>query len=137
MKQITITVEAAQQIEEALEFAIRFVDVDHNRRWIGGEKCLAAIRAARAQAYHIGEANGMVQAPVFKVGNLVTVNQDPYPALGQLFMQLWDGDDLIARVYADDERTLHKRVAALNTCTMRTKDLTDDEIGLCLGKTGQ
>lgn len=52
--------------------------------------------------------------PVFKVGNLVTVNQDPYPALGNLFVQLWDGDDLVARVYADDEQTLHKRVATLN-----------------------
>ena len=46
---ITLTTEQAQQIEEALEFAIRFFDVDHNTRWIDGEQCLASIRAARAQ----------------------------------------------------------------------------------------
>lgn len=41
----------------------------------------------------------LIETAAFRVGNLVTINQDEYPALGGLFAQLWDGDSVAARVY--------------------------------------
>src|SRR5690625_2434006 len=35
------------------------------------------------------------------VGNLPTMNQDGYPGLGEWWVQLWRGDEIIARVYGD------------------------------------
>lgn len=61
----------------------------------------------------------------FKVGNLITLNQDMYPALGTLFVQIWEGDDVVARVYGDTRKTLNRRLAALGfgdvKCTKITK----------------
>ena len=51
--------------------------------------------------------------PKFKVGNLVTLNQDVYPSLGTWFIQIWEGEDVVARVYGDDRETLNRRLAAL------------------------
>jgi hypothetical protein len=48
-----------------------------------------------------------------KVGNLVTLNQDVYPALGTWFVQIWEGDGVVARVYGDDRETLNRRLTAL------------------------
>lgn len=84
-------------------------------------RLIRLIDEALEETHLSGEATEMVQEPMFKVGNLVTVNSDPYPALGHLFVQLWDGDDLVARVYADDEQTLHKRVSALNAARSNNK----------------
>ena len=59
MKPVTLTAEAAQQIEEALNAAT--LNKDH---WL--EKCmdsLDTIRAARAQADHIGKSDEMVKPP--------------------------------------------------------------------------
>jgi hypothetical protein len=53
--------------------------------------------------------------PSFKVGNLVTLTQSDYPGLGQWFVQLWDGDEIVARVYGDDKEMLNCRIAALTT----------------------
>lgn len=53
--------------------------------------------------------------PTFKVGNLVTFNQDIYPFLGTWFVQLWEGEDVAARVYGDNHETLNRRIAMLNT----------------------
>src|SRR5690625_998254 len=36
-----------------------------------------------------------------RVGNLPTMNQDGYPGLGEWWVQLWRGDEIIARVYGD------------------------------------
>jgi hypothetical protein len=55
-----------------------------------------------------------VQEPMFKVGNLVSLNGGDYPGLGQWFVQLWDGDEVAARVYGDDREAINRRVAALN-----------------------
>jgi hypothetical protein len=47
------------------------------------------------------------------VGNLPTLNQDEYPALGDWWVQLWDGtgDDakVLARVYGDSPQQAHER----------------------------
>lgn len=56
-----------------------------------------------------------VQEPAFKVGNLVTLTGGEYPGLGQWFVQLWDGDEVAARVYGDSREVINRRVAALNT----------------------
>lgn len=53
------------------------------------------------------------QKPSFKVGNLVTLTQSDYPGLGQWFVQLWDADEIVARVYGDDKEMLNRRIAAL------------------------
>ena len=56
-----------------------------------------------------------MQEPAFKVGNLVTLTGGDYPGLGQWFVQLWDGDEVAARVYGDDREAINRRIAALNT----------------------
>ena len=48
-----------------------------------------------------------------KVGNLVTLNQDVYPSLGTWFVQIWEGEDVAARIYGDDRETLNRRLKAL------------------------
>ena len=48
-----------------------------------------------------------------KVGNLVTLNQDVYPSLGTWFVQIWEGEDVVARIYGDDRETLNRRLKAL------------------------
>jgi hypothetical protein len=55
-----------------------------------------------------------VQKPVFKVGTLVTLTECDYPGLGQWFVQLWDGEEVAARVYGDDREAINLRIAALN-----------------------
>ncbi len=113
-------------------------------------KAIAACRQALAQpvqekplfadiiAKHPGlaeELNEMdaapVQEPAFKVGNLVTLTGGEYPGLGQWFVQLWDGDEIAARVYGDDREAINRRVAALNTPPAAQRPwigLTDEEI---------
>lgn len=48
-----------------------------------------------------------------KVGNLTTLNQDTYPALGKWFVQLWDGDAVVARVYGDTPEQARERAVLL------------------------
>lgn len=50
----------------------------------------------------------------YKVGCLLTVNDDQYPALPGLFGQLWDGEVVAARVYGNSREEVNARVAALN-----------------------
>lgn len=54
-----------------------------------------------------------LNSPELKVGNLVTLNQDPYPDLGTWFVQIWENGDVAARIYGDDRETLNRRLAAL------------------------
>lgn len=61
MTAITLPLEKAQQIEEALKLAIRTSYSEHNN--IKFEASLATIRAARAQADHIGKSDEMVKPP--------------------------------------------------------------------------
>lgn len=52
------------------------------------------------------------------VGNLLTVSDCDYPGMGGLFAQIWQGDDLIARVYgnsAEEVRERSARIAATGT----------------------
>lgn len=127
------------KLEQAARQALEALEICNANVYVKGTEAITALREALAEQECKAKYDERFerlekseqqaeQEPVFKVGNLVTVNQDPYPALGQLFVQLWDGDDLVARVYADDEKTLRKRVSALNATPVRTKDLTDDEI---------
>lgn len=48
-----------------------------------------------------------------KVGNLVTLNQDQYPALGDWFVQVWDGDEVAMRVYGNDNAQIFARLKQL------------------------
>ena len=70
-----------------------------------------------------------VQEPAFKVGNLVTLTGGDYPGLGQWFVQLWDGDEVAARVYGDDREAINRRIAALNTppAAQPAVPLTDEQ----------
>lgn len=70
-------------------------------------------RMAAAIAAH--EARVVGEPVAWKQGSLVTVNQDPYPSLGGLFAQFWDGEEVAARVYANDHETLRTRCAVLAT----------------------
>lgn len=50
-----------------------------------------------------------------RVGNLPTINQDDYPALGVWWVQLWDGDHVFARVYGSSAKEAHDRAEMLAT----------------------
>ena len=69
-----------------------------------------------------------VEPVAWKQGNLVTFNEDPCPVLGGLFMQFWDGEEVAARVYANDLKTLRQRCAKVNTAPPQRKPLTKEEI---------
>ena len=68
-------------------------------------------------------ANGMItpahiaqpapSAPKLHVGNLPTINQDDYPALGAWWIQLWDGDSVFARVYGASPEEAYNRASML------------------------
>jgi len=77
-----------------------------------------------------------VEPVAWKQGSLVTFNEDPYPALGGLFVQLWDGEEVAARVYANDLKTLRQRCAKVNTAPPQRKPLTEEEI-MHIGMTHQ
>lgn len=66
----------------------------------------------------------------WKRGSLVTLNQDPYPSLGEWFVQFWDGEEVTARVYGNDIETLNLRCSAIYTAPPRKdwQGLTDEEI---------
>ena len=55
--------------------------------------------------------------PVVHVGNLPTMNQDRYPALGEWWVQLWDGtgDDakVMARVYGGDPQKAKEKAESI------------------------
>lgn len=51
--------------------------------------------------------------PKLHVGYLPTINQDGYPALGAWWVQLWDGDDVFARVYGSSPEEAHNRAEML------------------------
>ena len=122
--------EAAQQALEALEIGWSTTHTGKDARELG-MKAITALRAALAQQ---AEPEGSVCArcgalafdpvlpqqaePVepaaWKQGNLVTFNEDPYPALGGLFVQFWDGEEVAARVYANDLKTIRQRCAKVN-----------------------
>lgn len=50
-----------------------------------------------------------------KVGNLLTLNQEPYPGLGEWFVQIWSGEEVVARVYGDSREQ----------CVQRAKEMYD------------
>lgn len=54
------------------------------------------------------------QQQTWKQGGLVTLNQDPYPAMGAWFVQFWEGEEVAARVYGNDRETLGLRCSMLN-----------------------
>ena len=85
-------------------------------------ECIADLEAALDQQ----EA---LEPVAWKQGNLVTFNEDPCPVLGGLFVQFWDGEEVAARVYANDLKALRQRCAKLNTAPpQRTMvPLTEEE----------
>lgn len=61
MKPVTLTAEAAQQIDEVLNvFTSHYFEERHR---VIAKDALATIRAARAQADHIGKSDEMVKPP--------------------------------------------------------------------------
>lgn len=53
-----------------------------------------------------------------RVGNLVTMNQDEYPGLGEWFTQIWCGDDVVARIYGKDHEQIRERIDAMLTASL-------------------
>lgn len=49
----------------------------------------------------------------WRVGNLLTMSDCDYPGMGRMFAQVWQGDDLIARVYGDSAKEVSGRVATI------------------------
>ena len=112
----TITIDRAV-VEQALDFVV--ATNKSSQFWLVPEsnlnKTVTALRAALAQQAE------PVEPVAWKQGNLVTFNEDPYPALGGLFVQLWDGEEVAARVYANDLKTLRQRCAKVNTAPPQRK----------------
>jgi hypothetical protein len=95
--------------ESALN-AIKFVAHSNMPgRAIAAAKTLVSAQQAEA-------APAPTTEPVaWKVGNLLTMSDSDYPGMGSMFAQVWEGDDLIARVYgdsADEVRTRAARIAS-------------------------
>lgn len=90
---------------------------------------------ARAVLAKWGTPPAVVGEPVaWRQGSLTTVNQDPYPSLGDWFVQFWEGDDVAARVYGNDMETLRRRCAVVATQAQAAAvPLTDREIELIDG----
>lgn len=63
------------------------------------------------------QAGGGDAVAKYQVGRLVTLNQDTYPGLGEWFVQLRDGDEVVARVYGKDHEQIRQRIATLNAPT--------------------
>jgi hypothetical protein len=59
------------------------------------------------------EAQPATNMPKLHVGNLPSINQDAYPALGAWWVQLWDGDHVFARVYGSTPEEAHSRAVTL------------------------
>lgn len=49
----------------------------------------------------------------WKLGNLLSLNQEVYPTLGILFVQIWEGDSVVARVYGDSREEVLSRANAI------------------------
>lgn len=94
---------------EALKFSTpnpRSIDDDYTEQ--GWKEHIAANAAlSTALAVH-------AEPVAWKQGNLVTFNEDPCPVLGGLFVQFWDGEEVAARVYANDLKALRQRCAKVN-----------------------
>jgi hypothetical protein len=114
---------AAQQALEALEYAQQDRECPSTTRQV-----IAALRTALAQQ------DEPVEPVAWKQGNLVTFNEDPYPALGSLFVQFWDSEEVAARVYANDHETLRQRCAKVNAAPPQRRPLTEEEIESCRQK---
>ncbi len=65
------------------------------------------------EAWQERAAQTSPSAPKLHVGNLPTLNQDDYPALGAWWVQLWDGDSVFARVYGASPEEAHIRAAMI------------------------
>ena len=70
-------------------------------------------RLAAQWGYVPADAQPAPSMPKLRVGNLPTINQDEYPALGAWWVQLWDGDDVFARVYGSSPEEAHNRAEML------------------------
>lgn len=95
----------------ALTFAIDALSAPAEAQPVDGVVCLECGQPTM----HIGQVcysclhppTAPPSAPVgvedesVRVGNLPTMNQDGYPGLGEWWVQLWRGDEIIARVYGD------------------------------------
>jgi hypothetical protein len=51
----------------------------------------------------------------WEVGNLLTMSDSEYPGMGGMFAQVWQGDDLIARVYGDSADEVRARATQVAT----------------------
>lgn len=82
---------------------------------------LQAVRSAWDEVYRLVQAVAAPQPaePIgdkeWKLGNLLTINLDGYPALGSFFVQIWEGDFVVARVYGNSEEEVRSRANALLT----------------------
>lgn len=80
------------------------------------------------------------------IGRLPTMNQDPYPSLGDWWVQLWDGsgDDakVIARAYGSTPQEAHERASMIARAILALRPqavvakaqmpMTEDEMLSCL-----
>lgn len=79
---------------------------------------LAQIKEAVAAADMPPETTAPSALPEgWRVGNLVTMNQDEYPGLGGWFTQIWCGDDVVARIYGEDHEQIRERIDTILTAS--------------------
>lgn len=56
------------------------------------------------------------------LGNLLTHTQDDYPGLGAWFGQIWESDDVVARVYGKDHKQVSERAGRLLSAPATRQD---------------
>ena len=101
---------------DALAQFIRTIDGEHDTGAdILAERICEWLKAAPAPAVPKG----------WMRGNLLTLTQDSYPALGEWFGQIWDGDNVVARVYGSSHAEVNHRMDMLLAAAPQPEDKGD------------
>ena len=69
----------------------------------------AVVRALLSASPTQSHQAGVAAEPTWTVGNLLTLSDSNYPGMGRYFAQVWQGDDLIARVDGDSHEQVSER----------------------------
>lgn len=66
--------------------------------------------------------NASMPSNDWKLGSLLTCTQDDYPGLGAWFGQIWEGNDVVARVYGNDHKQVRERASKLLSAPTARQD---------------
>lgn len=88
----------------------------------GRVKARAAIKAHARRRIEPASQDTSMPSHGWKLGNLLTHTQDDYPGLGAWFGQIWEDDDVVARVYGKDHKQVSERAGRLLSAPAAQQD---------------